>query len=412
MNTSLILEWVVLGGAFFSFLYHFVLYIHQKDRYLLLYVNYLFSISLFISFRRFTNYDSFEISNDKLAFTLDYPLILYMLVSYVFFMSTILEEQRKAKIINFAAISFYVISAIFFTAHLYKVFFTDATNITKDFFTFTKLILVFIAFTGLIGAWHITKTVFTRIILGGGFFYAFFSLLTIFSVYYDIRLLGLYKYDLYFVGCFLDVLMFSSALGYRTYLINQEKMITQSLLIEASQKNEELLLEKQSILELENVSKKNQIEMNRIIQNDVGASLSSIHVFADLAANLIESQPTKSKEYLKRIAIQSQNLMDELGDLIWIANLAETNRHEALIERLKDYGQPIFDAQDSTVTFEIEKNIYGISLDNEELISIISKFKNDLREIVKDQKTKKYFVQFKVTDSKIKLSMSTNGGSS
>jgi 7TM diverse intracellular signalling len=378
------LEWVVFGAALISFLYHMVLYIQQRDRYLLLYSNYLFSVTLFVLFKRLTNYESFEYSDNKLAFVFDYPLILYMLVSYVYFISIILEINNNARIIKVTVIGFYATSALFLTEHLYKVFFTDQTYLSREYFLFSKLVLVGFAFVGLTGAWTIRKTIFVRIILGGGFLYAIFSLFTVLSVYFNLKVYGLYQYDFYFIGCILDILMFSSALGYRSQLINKEKMDTKELLIETSKNNERLLLENKSILEAENKEKLAQFELTKKIQDEVGASLSSIHVFADLAAKVIHTDPSKSIEYMSKIAAQSQQLMDETGDILWATHLDSAYVYEELVHKIKSIQYEILSSHNIEVEYILPPYDTDKNMSKKHALDIVKAIKEKFKTAIEE----------------------------
>lgn len=359
-----------------------VLYFLQKDRYLLLYSNYLFSVAIYLLFRRVTNYDSFEVSQNKLAFTFDYPLILYMLASYVYFISIILEINNNAKIIKFAVYSFYTTATLFLIEHMYKVWFTDQTYLTREYFVFSKVVMVTFAFIGLLGAWTIRKTIFVRIILGGGILYALFSLFTIVSVYFQVRILGLYQYDLYFVGCILDILMFSSALGYRSQLINKDKMATKELLIETSKNNERLLLENKTMLEAENKERAIQSELTKKLQDEVGASLSSIHVYADLAAKVIDSDPVKSAAYMAKIAAQSQQLMDETGDTLWATHLSQARIHNAVIDKIKAVHYEIVGQTGLNFEITTPDNFYSVDLTKKQALFMIIQLKATIKEAI------------------------------
>ncbi|MBK7221545.1 MAG: hypothetical protein IPH94_09500 [Saprospiraceae bacterium] len=373
------IEYFALGASVITCVYHLMLYIHQKDRYLLLYSNYLFSLALYLAFRRITDYDSFEVSDNRLAFAFDHPIILYMLASYVYFISIVLDIHNNARIIKFAVYAFYVTSFVFLMVHVYKVFFTEEAYLSRAYFLITKSIMCVFAFTGLFGAWYIRKTPFIRIIIGGGFIYAVFSVFTIVSVYYQISILGFKQYQLYFIGCLFDIMMFSSALGYRNYLMNQETITTQKLLTAESEKNKELLLNQHQILKKENDQKAAQAILNRQLQDEVGSSLSSIHVFADLSADLLQTQPEKSKEYLKRIALQGQQLMDDIGDIIWIANLSEAQKHQDFIGRIKNYSQELLNSGTIEFTLKVEDVFYKTAINNEWLRTQLSKVKAHLQ---------------------------------
>ena len=150
------------------FVYHFILYLQQRDRYILLYSNYLFSLVVYLSFRRWTHFDTFLNDTFSFAYVMDHPLILYMLFSYVFFIARVMEINNNARLVRFAVIGFYSSIGLFLLIHVYKVLFTDETAISKTYFFITKLILLVFAFLGLLEALRIRKTVFVRLIIAGG----------------------------------------------------------------------------------------------------------------------------------------------------------------------------------------------------------------------------------------------------
>lgn len=378
MQNGHILEWIVLGGALISFLYHLVLYLQQKDRYLLLYANYLFSLTIYLAFRRLTNYDSFEYSTNQLAFAFDYPLILYMLVSYVYFISLILDIHNNAKVIKFAVYGFYVSAVLFLVDHIYKVVATDEAYLSRRYFLISKVIMVSFAFIGLSGAWYIRKTVFVRLILGGGFLYALFSFFTIISVYHQVPILGLHQYDLYFVGCLLDILMFSSALGYRSHLINLEKINTQQALTNQSLKNQELLKEQRFLLEKENQQRQALIDLNKNIQQELGSRLSSIHVYTELASKSIASDILKSQSYLDKASALSIQLMSDMGDILWVAALPDNFTTEDIKARIYNHAAESLPNKHIDYTIIFSESFNLASLTKNQLGEIFTAFKNTI----------------------------------
>jgi len=379
-----IIEWFVLGASAIMLVYHTILYLQQRDHYILLYSNYLLSLVVYLIFRRWTHYDTFTNDTFSLAYVMDHPLILYMLFSYVFFISRVLEINQNAAVVKFAVYGFYTCIFVLFSIHLWKISFTDETAMSRTYFLVTKLTLLFFAFLGLFGALYIRKTIFVRIIIAGGLVYAFFSLLTIFSIFGQLKIFGLLEYDLYFIGCVLDILLFSTALGYRSYLINQEKVETQRLLIIESEKNKALLQIQHNILQKENKREQALASMNKQLQDEVGASLSSIHVFADLSAKVMETNPDKSKEYLLRIALLGQDIMDEIGDIIWMANLQEDNMNEALLTRIKNYSHEILVPKQMEMNLSVTNDYFQTKLSEEFLRSGLNLIKTAMKNAAKD----------------------------
>jgi signal transduction histidine kinase len=392
------IEWFVMGAAAIMLVYHTILYLQQKDKFVLLYSNYLFSLLIYLVFRRVTGYDSFTNTASTYAYIFDHPLILFMLFSYVYFIAGVLDIHNNARVVKFAVTTFYFTIGIFFVIHLYKVLYTDEVAMSRFSFLWTKTILLILAFIGLSGAFVARKTTFIRIIISGGVFYATFSLFTVISVYLRIPIFGLYQYQLYFIGCLIDILLFSTALGYRSYLIQQVKVQTQQLLTEESEKNKALLQIQHNILQKESKREQSILSMNKKLQDEVGASLSSIHVFADLSVKVMETNPDKSKEYLLKIANLGQNIMDDIGDIIWMANLHEDNVHEAFLTRIKNYSHEILMPKQKSIRLNVSEKYPDIMLSEEFLKNGLVKIKAAMKDVLNDHATSELGIIIEVND--------------
>jgi signal transduction histidine kinase len=319
-----------------------------------------------------------------------------MLFSYVFFISKVLEINQNAAVVKFAVYGFYSCISVLFLIHILKILFTDETAMSRTYFLVSKLSLLFFAFLGLFGALYVRKTIFVRIIIVGGIVYAFFSLLTILSIFGQLSIFNLVEYDLYFIGCVLDILLFSTALGYRSHLINQEKIETQRLLMIESEKNKALLQMQHNILQKENNREQALASMNKHLQEEVGASLSSIHVFADLSAKIMDSNPEKSKEYLYRIVNLGQSIMDDIGDIIWLANLQEENQHEAFLTRIKNYSHELLMPKQIDLTLTVSTAFYNTPLTESFLRESLVKIKKAMKVAVVSQSLDGFHIEIMV----------------
>lgn len=388
-----IIEWFVLGASAIMLVYHTILFAQQRDRYILLYSNYLLSLVVYLVFRRLTHFDSFDNDVYSWAYILDHPLILYMLCSYVLFISKVLDIHNNAPVIKFAVVAFYSCIALFLLLHLYKVVFTDETAMSRGYFMVSKSILLVFAFVGLYGALKVRESTFVRLIISGGMVYAFFSLLTVYSIYFEKSILGVREYDLYFLGCLLDILLFSTALGYRNYLIHKEKMETQKLLMIESEKNKELLEAQHAILQKKNDLRETQEAMNRQLQNEVGAGLSSIHLYAEMAASIVASSPDKSQDYLGRISRQSKQIMEDIGDIIWMTHVDREDIHEALLSRIRNYSHEILNPHQIAVEFHIDPSYYQCQLTTESIQMTLNSIKASLKSAIEQIGKKKLILE-------------------
>lgn len=100
-------------------------------------------------------------------------------------------------------------------------------------------------------------------------------------------------------------------------------------------------------------------ERNRIIadlHDDVGATLSSMHIYGDLAGNVWDTQPAKSKEMVNKMALQSKELMATMNDIVWSLKLPQAEKNTFLL-KIKDYSRDLLAAKSIGVDINIDEAI-------------------------------------------------------
>jgi signal transduction histidine kinase len=146
------------------------------------------------------------------------------------------------------------------------------------------------------------------------------------------------------IGSFIDIIIFSGALGYRFKKIADEKNL---------------------LLHLSLATAESRTNIARSLNDDVGAALSSMHVYASVAENMIAKDPAKAAEYIQEIKNNSLQLMDDIGDIVWALNLSTADIQDALTTRIKRYGLEILEPKNMQCIYEIDeaalKSIQDIS---------------------------------------------------
>lgn len=100
-----------------------------------------------------------------------------------------------------------------------------------------------------------------------------------------------------------------------------------------------------------------QRERERImadLHDDVGATLSSLNIYSDLAAAHFESKPDASKELLEKIKIQSKDLMLRMNDIIWSLR-SQSEGTQSFAERLKNFCNETLAPKGIAVHYEIDE---------------------------------------------------------
>lgn len=331
MTQLLFIETFVLGSSLIAAIYHFVLFIQQKDRFLLFYSLYLFTATAYLIFKLCShNYDPFLPTNNTVHYAIEEVLQVTMYSSYATFAAVTLECTRKPLIIKWCWIGLLIFSGITIIIHISKAIIFGPGITTRTAYAISRLTTIGIAGFALFLAWRIRRTVFQKTIILGSYVYAFFAMLSVFSFVFGHRYVGFGGVEPYLIGSFIDIIIFSGALGYRFKKIADEK----NQLLQFSLKTSEA-----------------RTQIANTLNSNVGAALSSIHLYASVANKTVDSQPEKAKEYLQQINTGSLQLMNEVADLVWALHLNEANIGENLQTRIKVFGYEMFGLKDIACSY-------------------------------------------------------------
>ena len=98
-------------------------------------------------------------------------------------------------------------------------------------------------------------------------------------------------------------------------------------------------------------------ERERIIadlHDDVGATLSSMHIYGDLAREIWDTKPEQSKDMVSKITTQAKDLMNRMGDIVWSLKPFGEEKN-TLSGRLKNYSNELLASKNIECTFSIDE---------------------------------------------------------
>jgi signal transduction histidine kinase/streptogramin lyase len=111
-----------------------------------------------------------------------------------------------------------------------------------------------------------------------------------------------------------------------------------------------------------------QQERDRItadLHDDIGATLSSMSIYSDLAVNVMNTQPRETKKMIDKISDTSKDLMNRMGDIIW--SMKPANEEKYTIEaRLKNYCTELLTPKNIVAGFYIDDKL-AASITNPEV---------------------------------------------
>jgi signal transduction histidine kinase len=99
-----------------------------------------------------------------------------------------------------------------------------------------------------------------------------------------------------------------------------------------------------------------RIEISNDLHDDLGATLSSLHIYSSIAYEHVDVNPVKARANLAHISRNVLTLMEKINDVIWSVSTKQSNV-SLLSTRIKDCFVNIFDAAGIKCTYEIDEKI-------------------------------------------------------
>ena len=116
------------------------------------------------------------------------------------------------------------------------------------------------------------------------------------------------------------------------------------------------LYKKQMLLEKEISIIRERERITADLHDDVGATLSSLNIYGDLAHSIWEANPEKSKEMVGKIAGQSRELMLRMSDIIWSMK-PNGNDSGGLTPRIRNFAQELLSGKGILVDISIDETV-------------------------------------------------------
>jgi len=321
---------LLMGATFIMFAYHGILYFQYKERIIWKYCFYLGAITIYLLLDLYARSDlrpAARSQTDAIASAANFIVIL----GYSsFLMEAVYEFRPKFKMI------FFLWSVTYYITITYIVFLIAAgflswniplkeMSISNNIF---RLFFVVIAVVAIICFFPLVKGRFMNLVKWGGMVYLFFMLVVLATVFLPGKqFLGLAPMHWAYIGTFADVLIFSFAMSLK---------IKESL-----NKTAEL-----------------RQNLSRDLHDEVGATLTGIRVFGQLAKERPETQAVN----LEKINNYSEEMLNKMSDIVWAIN-PDNDSIDRMISKLHSYAAAITSAKDIQLEFIVDDNIRRKSLD-------------------------------------------------
>ncbi len=174
------------------------------------------------------------------------------------------------------------------------------------------------------------------------------------------------------------------------------------LYVQVKLRHQRLLLEKKLAV---------QVEIERItadLHDDVGATLSSMHIYSELAGNMVEAKPLQSKEMMGKISQQGKDLLGRMSDIIWSLKPASEQQY-SISSRLRNFSQELLAAREKSTVLEINETLDTQITNPLVRKNILLIAREAMHNIAKYSQAGKVVIRLQELEGKIVLQICDNG---
>lgn len=154
-----------------------------------------------------------------------------------------------------------------------------------------------------------------------------------------------------------------------------------------------------------------EAERNRIareLHDDIGSSLSSISIFAEMALNDFGNNPENSRTLLQRVKDKNQEVSDTVSDLIW-AIYTKNDTMGSLMLRVKNVGYEVLSAKGIEMKIADDFRLKDAALTIEQKKNLLLYFKEALNNIAKYSGAKLVRIESEWKNDQVHISVKDDG---
>lgn len=341
---------VTLGAFLLAAIYHGLLFLHRREEKLLRYYTLYFStITVYLFFRAFWWHEQFVRHPPWGSFPLDEVLQMATFGIYIHFVCKVMGLKRSQRVVW----TFWRLTPFVLGVHmLSQIYIQTIATVEEEVVPGRLLVrawLLFFGFAALVELVQRRRSVYHRYLAAGAASLIFFGIISTVARYIqpvdEERALSPLSWLMF--GYFADAVAFSAAIGYRIKQESAERIRALETVARQNKRLREKEVEKlQAIYQ---TREEERLRMAQDLHDDIGATLSGVALFSQLAQDRLEPHATlggqaETAQYLAHISHHSKEAVEKMSDIIW-ATKSENDSFERLLARLRSYAAPLCGAQ-------------------------------------------------------------------
>jgi signal transduction histidine kinase len=144
------------------------------------------------------------------------------------------------------------------------------------------------------------------------------------------------------------------------------------------------------------------------LHDDVGATLSSLQIYGELAGNLLDSEPEKGKEMISKIQEQSKELLFRMNDIVWSMKRPQDGNF-TLSSRIKDFASQLLTDRGIHLHVEIGEELEAEIVQPDVRKNLLLIIKESLNNIAKHSKATAAILNIEQKRDMISMTIEDNG---
>jgi signal transduction histidine kinase len=271
---------------------------------------------------------------------------------------------------------------------------------------FIRTYLLILGLLSVFIVWKKRESTYHKYLFAAAVSMIFFGILSSVSMIFQFRFFDFGPFHWLLISFFVDVIFFSSALGYLIKIEYQQKEKSLSELFRKEAELQQMNLEKMKAVY--ETREEERMRIARDIHDDMGSTLSSIGIYSKVAASYLDSNKEKANEYLEKINENTRMLMENTTDLIWSlqTNYGES---ESIFKRIHSTAMHLLSSANITSVFSIpnQEQLPHLNIPAQKNCWLI--VKEALNNVCKYSEASTCTITVKATPDKLSLSIADNG---
>lgn len=146
--------------------------------------------------------------------------------------------------------------------------------------------------------------------------------------------------------------------------------------------------------------------ISRSLHDDVGATLSSINIYSDVART--RTNDPAIKQLIDKVYHASANAMENMSDIVWYVN-PKNDLFENLLIRMREYALPLLEAKGINVAFEAKENIEDLKTTMQQRHHLYLIFKEAVNNALKYSGARHITIQLSREGDRITMQIADDG---